>query len=218
MNDDLQKRIEDRVNQLASNFQNQETRKAEEKKKEFDDMNTDGPSGPETTFRIDVDIEWRNTSVKFDYPKVHKKYEDVSFDVPELHTELETITFKVPTIEWEMKTIGYYIKCHRLKCRKEPITTKIPIPGFKDVTIKLDIPKIRSKRIVIKTYVPAIEMSRTEVKFKYPKIKIRSIEAAVKEKEAAANAKAIEVEKEFERDAILFQETLLQEVIDVVQD
>lgn len=218
MAQDLQKLIEEKVSQLTVEFEAKAQAKADKAEKEFNQMQTEEPTAPEAMLKIDVDIEWRGTSIKLDIPKIHKEYEDISFDVPELHTELETITFKVPTLEWRIEAVGYYIKCHKLKCRKEPITTKIPVPGFKDVTIKMDIPKIRSKRITIKTYVPAIDMVRTEIKFKYPKFKIRKIEAEIREKEAAATARGIEVEKEFEKDAILFQENLLQEVIEVVQD
>jgi hypothetical protein len=201
----LEQLIQERVAVMASEFQDQSTKKADQVRKDIDSMEPPEPNAAEATLKFKVEIEWRDTAVKLDLPRVAKKYEDISFDVPETYTEIEDISFDVPAVRWVIKKIG-------------PIKTKVPEVYMKRVVIKFSVPKLRKKRVTIKTYVPAVSMERVAIKFKYPKVKLKDVEGMINDYSNRVNERANQAQAEFDRDGALFQANVKAESLRITND
>ncbi len=113
---------------------------AEKRGEQFQQEGSDLGKGDDLSLKFN--IEWERVDVRFHVPEVKWSQRDIKFDAPKVYSKRVDISFDYPVVEWDVTVVGWYIKCRKLKCRKEEIKTKIPKTYKKTKTVSFDVPDI----------------------------------------------------------------------------
>ena len=180
-------RIQQKIDEVKSHYEQKIQKIQEEGSEKIDDINDDfeKPSSGELLVNMIFDVKMKTTSFKLDLPKFTMERETIKFDVPEVKMEIKTISFDVPAIRMETKCIAKKpeVKVKGLKVYTEwtCIYADVPETYMKRVEFKTDIPKFTSKRVEVVFDKPVITMETKEIKFDVPQFFLKEANATMKQ-------------------------------------
>lgn len=125
------------------------------------------PSEVGAAIGVDVKIESKRVDISFDTPSVDMKRRDIVMHLPQMTMRTKEMSFDIPEFEWG---------------RTEVLGIKLDLPKIysKRVSFSMDVPEFTWDTTTIKMDVPEFYMHRQEIKFDVPEVKITNVKKEIK--------------------------------------
>jgi hypothetical protein len=117
----------------------------------------------------------RRVTIAFDTPSVDMRVQEMKFHIAQVSMNMRSISFDIPEFVWGRTNIG-------------PVKLDLPKIYSKRIEIKTKIPEFSWEVTSIKTKIPEFYMHRQEIKFDIPEFKLIDVSDEVSEIQSAATA------------------------------
>lgn len=145
------------------------------------------PNNIEATLKVTFDVQWKNTSLKFDIPKFSSQLQHISFDVPSVKMVTKSFSWDEPATKMERRCITKKpeMVCHGLKCtvKMTCVYGNVPVVYMKRREIKTDVPEFTMKRQDISFNKPTVTFETIEIVLRLPQFYLRSLTDQLKEQQ-----------------------------------
>jgi len=176
--DEIQARFEKRLNEIKLD--------GESRIKDISDETPD-PNGAEVAIDATFDVDFKNTSIKFDIPKFSTELQKIIFDIPSVKMSTKTLSWDVPATKMERRCIAKKPVIVRrglsVTVKSECIYMDVPVGYTKRMEIKIDMPEFAMKKQEISFDKPIIKFETIEIKIKLPQFHLRELSTDLKENE-----------------------------------
>lgn len=178
--------LQEQIDAVVARYQPEIDRLEAEGKQMEDDV--EKPSTAGAIIGVDFKVDWKDTTLAFDLPKVTMKRQDFSFDTPSVRMKQKKVVFHTPSIRMVTKVVGKYPCFKKLKWHSCKIKTKVPETFMERQEISTDIPELFMERQEIGFDIPEFRMERVEWKLKLPRFTVINVSAEVQQMEDRGDA------------------------------
>jgi hypothetical protein len=210
--DDVQARFEEKIKKIK-----------EDGSRRINDVtdSTSNPNSVEAVIDVEIDVNFKTTSIKLSIPKFSKELHKIIIDIPTVKMVTKTLSWDVPATKMETRCIAkkpvVTVSGLSVKTEMKCIYMDFPVVYQKRMEIKVDMPEFSMKKHEISFDKPVIKFEVAEIKLNLPQFHLKSISGGLQKKEEKFERIGKEMEGQVAVAKKEMDESLLSEVSDQVE-